>query len=225
VRRLDIAEAILSLVADRERATAIAGDLLEESRGHAPRFWWLVAQTTFLRTGRRLSAAPFGMFGPAIRAMLLQSLWIFAIFVVGFIGLSMAAVISKFIFQHDLISALQQDHGSLGVGQVFGLIIPFMIGRWLARRYPGREASVIATLTVLNIAFTIVTSWLLWQFVRIIPGGPPGGQAVFGYQGLSIAWNLDLLIGAAAAIGGELLHVAVQVAGAAFGRYKSLRLN
>ena len=46
--------------------------LLEESRGSAPRFWWLVVQTTLLQTGRQLSAAPLGMLAAAMRALLIE---------------------------------------------------------------------------------------------------------------------------------------------------------
>jgi hypothetical protein len=71
MRRADLAEAILSLAAPRERAASITGDFLEEHPG-AFRFWFLVGRTTVAQAWRQLAAEPKAIAGIVIRGMIAE---------------------------------------------------------------------------------------------------------------------------------------------------------
>ena len=158
MRRLEIAEAILALAADPERATAIAGDLLEESRGRAPRFWWLVAQTMLLQGARQFRTAPFGMLGPAMLAIAVELLWVVVVFFLTFAGLLAAESVDKVIFHHDLPEFLFHNRALHLVGSLlYSILVPLNVGQWIARRYPGRECTAIVTVTAVNGALLFCT--------------------------------------------------------------------
>jgi hypothetical protein len=191
MRKLEIAEAILSLAADRDRAAAIAGDLLEESRGSAPRFWWLVVQTTLLQTGRQSSSAPLGMLAAAMRALLIELGIILVSFIVpGIVGV-VNVVHSLFLPDGPALTAWSWIIGTL--------IVPFLLGRWMARRYPGHEGSAIASLGFLHAILRVCTSVLEWK-------------AGFPIR-VDLAWFVLF----------EPTSILVTAAGAAFARYKTLR--
>src|ERR1700722_14839625 len=71
MRRADLAEAVLSLAAPRERAGSIAGDFLEDDLG-VFRFWFLVGRTATAQAWRQLAAEPKALAGIAIRGMIAQ---------------------------------------------------------------------------------------------------------------------------------------------------------
>ena len=194
MRRIEIAEAILSLAADREHATAIAGDLLEESRGSARWFWWQVAQTSILRTGRQLSAAPFGMLGAAMLALLFELGMITLISIPAGIAGAVTGVHSSFHPERAL-NALFVITGTF--------IIPFVIGRWIGRRYPGREGSVIASWVCVHVFLNVGMSVLNWKLFH-----PDAPSILVYFAGFALFETIPTLI---------------MAAGAAFARYKIVR--
>jgi hypothetical protein len=140
VRKLEIAEAILSLAADRERATAIAGDLLEESRGSARRFCWLVAQTAFLQTGRRFSTAPFETLGIAMLDLFSETFYI----VLG-------------TMPNYTIGLIQVLRPTL-MFQGTRLMVVLLLGHLAAWITPGREYAIIASWLGLHLILYVGTS-------------------------------------------------------------------
>jgi hypothetical protein len=47
------------------------------------------------------------------------------------------------------------------------LLVPFLLGRWMARHYPGREGSLIASLVCLHAILSVCTSVLEWKFMHL----------------------------------------------------------
>src|SRR4051794_33431824 len=72
MRRAELAEAILSLAASPERASAIAGDFLEEDVGGLG-FWFLVGRTATAQTWRQLSAERRAFSGMVVRSMIAEA--------------------------------------------------------------------------------------------------------------------------------------------------------
>ena len=80
MRKTQIAESVLMLVTSRERAAAIAGDLVEESPGRGAWWlWWSVLRTAGSLLWRGLGADPLQLAGLALRGVLLNfALWLAA---------------------------------------------------------------------------------------------------------------------------------------------------
>ena len=153
MRKLDIAEVILSLAADRDRATAIAGDLAEESRGSALRFWWLVAQTSVLQTARQLSAAPFAMFFATIWELLSE--------------MTVPIIISAPHYWTGPLQVLRPTPTVEGWVLMWWLFTPLLLGWTSARQNPGREYPVIVTWLCLHAILNVGTSLFLYQSMGV----------------------------------------------------------
>jgi hypothetical protein len=187
VRKLEIAEVILSLAADRERATSIAGDLLEESRGRELSFWWLVAQTLVLQTGRQLSTAPFGIYRAGVLALLWQTIH---------------PMSGGKDFMTGLVGVLRPVPGF--PGDMFAwLFIPFWLGIVSARWHPGREYPIIGSWLGLHAILNVAASLYRWEFM-----GAPGtlaNEMLVGLAWFAVFAPVSFLIatGAAASFRGR----------------------
>jgi hypothetical protein len=151
MRKAQIAEWILKLFTTPERAASAIGDMVEEAHG-ALRFWISVVRTVFSFIWRDISADPLYMAGLAIRAWLLS-----AALVVGFI---LALIIPAIPIVGILVGAGILNEKSLDppsiwitavgwlVGVLFLFTIPYRVGRWVARRAPGREIAACVALQI-----------------------------------------------------------------------------
>lgn len=142
MRNVGAAEWILSLVMNPDRAASTAGDLGESasSRG-AVRFWFSVARTAGSLLWRGLIAEPVRMFGFALLGFgvetALAMVW----------GILYVSIVFTF-FEH-LPSFLSSGVFLMTVCFSPSCLIQFQIGRFLARRVPGRELTVCLALTIL----------------------------------------------------------------------------
>jgi hypothetical protein len=203
MHRADLAELLLSLVTTRERAVSVSGDLLEESEGGgAGRFWLLVARTTVRQAWRQMAAAPFGMAGAAVRGWFAGVGADVAAFAI--IGLPVLIVMGllKLGFHIDL-----SGWAIPFLGTVIGLVVPFQVGRWMARRYPGREVAGCFSLVALQFAIWFCANFIQWEF------GRSGGLAPGG----------NLFHALASAVSDVFLMLVPLLAGAAFARARMLK--
>jgi hypothetical protein len=155
-----LAEWILALVTTPERASATVGDLLEMSSG-VVRFWASVLATAASIAWREAWAHPRQTTWLAVRGTLYSFLWIFAglftvfvaTFVLGYLaGLSPARI--------DSFSA----NWSKTIAFLFGNVwIPFLVGRWIARKAPGREMPVCLATMILQTVLGVCISALVAQ--------------------------------------------------------------
>lgn len=134
--KADAAEWILSLTTTTERAASTAGDLAEEagSRGTLW-FWCRLFRVTACMIWQVWVDAPFRMLGLALAACLLNVL---------FLAISTVAVLVVGIVAVDGIKRLglaaNPEHVIAYAGVAWAsLASQFLIGRWLARRAPGKE--------------------------------------------------------------------------------------
>ena len=164
MRKARIAQWILSLVSTPERAAATAGDLIEAAavRG-ALWFWASVLGTTSALLWRDFSAEPARMMGLAVRGMLVG----FGVLVVVLLVLVVLLGILLGVYFY-LTGTANAAHPILTLtGQVLGFIlggilIPFYVGQWLARRSPEREmaACLAAALLTFVLEQAVGLAWL-----------------------------------------------------------------
>jgi len=140
MRNAQVAEWILSLVTSPDRAASMVGDLMENAAIRGAFWFWIgVLRTALSLLWREFSDDPARTMGLAFRGLLLEIV-MFAAFVIcatilgGMLGafLSIAGVAAG---PHPVLSWL----GWALAGIVAWGLIPFQVGRWLARRAPGRE--------------------------------------------------------------------------------------
>jgi len=165
-----VAEFLLESVTTRERSAPTLGDLRESAatRGEVW-FWANVLGTTASLLWRAMVADKRRMLGLALRAWLLS-------LAVG------AAVTIAGIFIVGLVLGLTASNGSIGFGFTITSLLPiligsmaitqFFVGRWIARRAPGRELPACLAIAILQwalgwavpIALTLAThntDWLV----------------------------------------------------------------
>ena len=152
-----IAEWLLSQVTTRERAVSTVGDLTESAATHgAGWFWSNVARTLASLLWRGFGDAPGPMMGLALRAWLLSLALLLAallcLVVLGaFFGLVYATLASA---SGSGLGAFAGGGVLVWVAKAVGLAVAvlcqFQVGRWLARRAPGREFSAWLALIMLQ---------------------------------------------------------------------------
>jgi hypothetical protein len=159
MRSASIGEWLLCLVMSRDRAMGAVGDLMEEgSERSAFWFWWCVARTMLWLLGRELMADPLGMLGLALRGILAE---------LGLLLMFFAAclvVIGVFFIAlpHVLPGSLELGGVALwAIGTIFGLWIPFVAGRMVARLSRGRELAACFALAILQTVLAQIAS-LKW---------------------------------------------------------------
>lgn len=155
MRNAQIAEWILSLVTTPERAAATVGDLLENA-SELGTFWLGVLRTAVSLLWREFAEDPANLMGLAFRGFLLELAIVVGIFVIFVIGGGFLGFFAG-LFWHpgrpvaSLNLVATAIGGLLGAGIV--ILVPFQVGRWMARRAPGREVAPVIAFTILT--FTI----------------------------------------------------------------------
>jgi hypothetical protein len=162
MRRAELAEAILSLAASRERAASMAGDLLEDDPG-AFHFWFWVGRTATAQAWRQLTAKPTALAGIVIRAMMAE------------LGYSLAACLLYLLLLLAIMSILQVcfhtdihlSRNSILQWPVLDLLVPFCVGRWITRRFGERAAAGSLALAMLHTAINLFVGLILLEGPRI----------------------------------------------------------
>jgi hypothetical protein len=218
MHRADAAELLLSLVTSRDRAAAIVGDLLEGSNGAAG-FWWLVARTAVRQLGRDLATDPLGAARDAARALMVEIALGLLMAVALLVSLWAAGSVALVYFHRELPSWVYTVSG-YGVY----LLLVFQTGRWIARLWPRRAASVGVSLVVLPRIIGIAAPLVIWA--AALTG--MGMNVAISLSGFSlISWSGDVPRALSAAGWFLLLDSLSILAGAVFQRskaYPDLRL-
>lgn len=175
MRKADIAEAILSLAAPRERAGSILGDFLEDDPG-ALRFWYLVGRTAAAQAWRQLAAEPKALARLVIRSIIAEFGYVLAACIAYELLLYIAISVLYVSFHSDVP---EWGKAMLQWSQV-NLSVPFCVGRWMARRYDGRVASGAVALAILHTAINLCAGLVLWKMART--GGNPGLELILGLK-------------------------------------------
>jgi hypothetical protein len=145
------------VVTSQERAAAMVGDFTESSRD-ALWFWSSVLRAGFSLLWKDVATSPGRMSSLAASGAVMYT------------AFSMPFLVCLFamIVPVDAIPVLLHLGTSWVVSLFFGLMVltaavfsPFLTGRWLARRAPGRELAPCLTLTTLT-AILWSTACLLW---------------------------------------------------------------
>ena len=162
MRRGDVAEAILSLAASRERAAAMAGDFVEDTTMSGGQFWWLVARTAMAQAWRQLAASPRAVAGVAIRGMLAELGIVLAACVAYALLLLVAISVLRVGFTRDV-----PDWAVWGLAWLVShLAVPFQVGWWMARRWPGQEGAGSLALAGLHSAIALAAGCVLGVAAR-----------------------------------------------------------
>jgi hypothetical protein len=207
MRRADIAEVILSFAAPRERAASIAGDFLEEEP-RAFHFWFLVGRTAMAQTWRQLVAEPEALAGIVIRGIIAEFGYFLAACILYVLLLLIVISTLKVSFHADIPdwcdASLQWP--------LVNLLVPFWLGRWMARRYSGHEAAGTLALaglhTIINLLAVLFLREAVWA------GASPHVDVILGLK--LIYWDshdYGALLGSAILC--ATLYPAVMLAGAA----------
>jgi hypothetical protein len=166
--RADLAEALLLLVSDQEHAATIVGDLLEENdSAHFIRFWWSVLRTAVSQLCRQIAQAPLRIAGPAVRGMVVEFGYLLVAAFLMMILLWAAISVARVTFHAELPDSIIPPLGFL----LTNLLVPFRLGTWLSKRYPGREAITALTLAVLYAVINLCAGLICSQIART------GGEA------------------------------------------------
>jgi hypothetical protein len=150
-----IAELLLASVTAPDRAKSIVGDLRESAATRGELWFWAsVVRTTASLSWHGITAGPRRMFGLAFRGLLLAFLT-----QVWFVGAASMAVLAY----RSLTSQTTGTGvvaGGLSAWNLMGWMwADFYVGRWMARRAPGRELSAWLALSMLQ--FVIMSAIVL----------------------------------------------------------------
>lgn len=159
MRKVRIAERILSQVLTRERAASAVGDWMEDigERGSAW-FWSCVLRTAISRVWSDLTESPPQMAGLAFRAWL--RLWVFLITyclvlsVVLLIGMLVVGAI-RYGLKLPALSYPEPRGNPLAV-RLLWAFVSFRAGQWIAQRAPGREVAASVALWLMQEAVAIL---------------------------------------------------------------------
>jgi hypothetical protein len=179
MRNSRLAEWILALVTTSDRAAATVGDLMEgaQTRG-ALWFWASVVGTAFSIMWRDVRAEPGKMAWLAVRANLYGLGWILLctipMFLVFFFWGGIVGWTSGIGAIATNLNPWTGGWAGYAGYLIFSLLIPFVTGRWIARKARGREMAVCLAVVSLRIAFSLFLSLLmtvaegggLWRPVR-----------------------------------------------------------
>jgi len=155
MRNAQLAEWILSLVTSPERAAATVGDLMENA-SELGMFWLGVLRTAGSLLWREFAEDPANLMGLAFRGFLLQFALLLAFFALFLIPVGLAGLIAGLfwnptanVFDFSVFATVGQV---LGIGLT--LLVSFQVGRWMARRSPGRELAPVIAFTILDFAIS-----------------------------------------------------------------------
>jgi len=189
MRNAQLAEWILSLVTSPERAAATVGDLLENTSGLGT-LWFGVLRTAVSLLWREFSEDPANLMGLAFRGFLLELGMMLGIALVSIIAFVILGLIAGLMwhpmtpadFTRPAIAATAWVY----FGLAFWILVPLQVGRWMARRSPGRELAPIVASTILSFVVATAAS-MFWDmqdnFLHFIL-----------HLVLALAWNILLQI-------------------------------
>jgi len=154
--KADVAEWILSMTTTSERATATAGDLMQESsaRGNLW-FWSSLLRTTASLVWRAWTAEPFYLTGLALRAVLLQMMLLAALSIAALL-ISVASLLSSQGWQFHSsgnmveVSATATGPWPILIGIFSFFVCHYYLGKWLARRAAHREWAAFLSFLILD---------------------------------------------------------------------------
>jgi hypothetical protein len=160
------AESLLSLVTSQERSASMVGDFTESSRG-VLWFWSSVLRAGVSLLWKDVASSPGRMTTLAVSGAGVYTVISFPFLV--FLVAALVPAVIVFELLHIEISWL--------ISPWFALIVlsgavpsPFLTGRWLARRAPGRELAPCLALTLLT-AVLWSAAYLIWgQEVSLMNG-------------------------------------------------------
>ena len=194
MRKTDAAEAILSLTTSRDHAASIAGDLVQQAplKGTIW-FWGSLVGTTASLTWKAFTEAPLRITGLGLVGLLVQIFYMILI-EVPLVLLRLGLAMKRLTVAREPTAGFETTVNSPAweYTLVF-LFVSFLIGRWVARRAPGKELVVYATIWV--------TAHILW--IPVLNLIPSAGQTLPTLRDL----GLDVI---ATAIGGLAALVGVR---------------
>jgi hypothetical protein len=178
----EVAQWILSLVTAPDRAASTVGDLMEDAAVRGVWWFWLgVFRTTLSLLWQEIAENPARMAGLAVRGVILD---------VTFVGASFVGMVLVFGFVGGLVGMGMSAEGVvapssnfipswwlrwLGGLMSFFLVVgcDFQVGRWIARRAPGKEiaaclAMIVVEGIVINLIGTAITFLYYGETIRIV---------------------------------------------------------
>jgi hypothetical protein len=166
MRKVDFAELLLGLSTTMDRAASIAGDLLEHSKTRPGYVFWLdVIRTSASQTWGQLADSPGSILSMALRTYSFD----LVATVLGWIGLSvLVTMVRAFFYSGGLMAAGWWI--SLTLAVLIYIVIPFVVGCWIGRRYPGREVATSFVLLAINIARNIIVAIVFWEIAHHMAG-------------------------------------------------------
>jgi hypothetical protein len=164
MRKDHIAEWLLVQVTSRERAASTVGDMMETAATRGTVWFWTnVFRATASLMWRGFAADPANMLSLAFRGWLMS--WLFMLV------LMLCIVVGSGLFgvAYGMLAATRSTSvGAVSGGlvqwpfQVFGfsavMLCQFQVGRWIARRAPGRELSACLALAIMQEILGIVVT-------------------------------------------------------------------
>jgi hypothetical protein len=154
MRNAQLGEWILSWVTSPERAAATVGDLLENASGPGT-FWLGVLRTALSLLWCEFASDPANMMGLAFRGLMLQLAIVVGILLIIIIGGGFLGFFAG-LFWHPAGPAASINLVATAIGGLLGagiaILVPFQVGRWMARRSPGRELAPVVAFTILTFA-------------------------------------------------------------------------
>jgi hypothetical protein len=201
MRKVDVAEWILSFTTTPERAASTAGDLMEDSvsRGSAW-FWWSLIRTTASQVWNALTLAPLQMARFGFVAVLIQAILVPPIAFVGIVGgLGLSFLLDVKGSQNSTV-ILAEGFATVGYA-----VSHLLIGRWLGRRAPGRE-------------FAAFNAFILMMRVVVI-----AGFAAIAWANRTPLHPVDMLMGLLSPVE-YFFQMACLLAGAAWARRAGRRV-
>jgi len=166
MRSAQIAEWILALFLEPDRAAAYTGDLMEEAADHGSIwFWSSVARLAIMRFWYDISESPLHLVSTLMRACILNIALPFAIIAGGIILLIVPAILFAGLltagFGLHLSGATEPVRWIDSIGGIALIVVAaFYTGRWIARRMPGREIAACFAM--------FVAQPLFWNLIGLV---------------------------------------------------------
>ena len=182
MRKVDAAEWLLSLTTTTERAASTAGDLQEQSAAHGTFWFWASAlRTTASLLWSSFTASPFRFAGLALRAAVISS-WYMLLLVTGI--LMVHGLIAVMVLHYNTPELVRESFDSMYVveGTISLLVASFPFGKWLAKKAPHQELTVLA--------FSWVAFRAFWVLILLL-----SGSARAAFSPMEVIYDLLLTVG------------------------------